>query len=145
MSNIQVLVSVADAKEEHGALGRDGDLVRLERNALCCLSGRCGVLLRRWEKGTLVVAVVQLLALVHGVSTLAIISSRRFMDSAAAMVFITHFRRCCDLTAIVWKTELCAMELWWTQRHRRKLIGGSVDDSQCELKPMSFAGTPVKF
>ena len=64
VANVQLLLCIADSGDEHGAMDRDGDVVRLKRKAICCLSGRPVVLCRsgnlgsmtlylRWEKGTI--------------------------------------------------------------------------------------------
>ena len=77
VSTLQVLVSITDSGDEHGAMSRDGDLARLKRDAVCCLSGAPVVLHRtgdlasmskylRWNKGDVVVAVVRIVDYVEG-------------------------------------------------------------------------------
>ena len=46
VSNVQLLLCIVDSGEEHGVLDRDGDIVRLKRNAICCLSGENVVISR---------------------------------------------------------------------------------------------------
>ena len=155
VTNLQVLVSIADTGEERGALEKDGDLVRLKRNAICCLSGKPVILHRtgdlssmgkylRWEKGTIVFTVVRLLKEMNGVPHLAIKGSWKFTDSASAQVFNSYFARYCDLTATVCAQEPLSMDNSWTPKRRRKeLINDG--DSQSEVTPISFTSTPIKY
>ena len=45
VTRLQVLLAMNDTGDEHGALERDNDLVRLKRRAVCCISGVSMVLL----------------------------------------------------------------------------------------------------
>ena len=134
---------------------RDGDLVRLKRKAICCLSGKMVVLSRsgntgsmskylRWEKDTIIFAVVRLLDRINDIPQLAIKGSREFADATAAQVFNAYFTRYCSLAANTETQTPLAMGNCWTPKRRRKEISED-GESQGSLTPQVFEATPVKF
>ena len=136
-------------------MDRDGDLVRLKRKAICCLSGKNVVLSRtgdlssmikylRWEKGTIICVVVRLLDCINDVPHLAIEGSRRFTDATAAHVFNAYFTRYCDLAANAETQTPLAMDNCWTPKRRRQELSDD-GDSQSSLTPLVFEATPLKF
>ena len=88
VASLQIFVAIADTGDEEGALTRDGNLVRLKRAAICCLTGTSVCLVRagelgnmnkyiRWNKGDLVFLVVRILEKIDGVWNLAIKGSKK--------------------------------------------------------------------
>ena len=155
VANLQVLLSIADTGEGRGASAKDGDLVRMKRKAICCLSGRPVVLLRSgdlasmskylcWEQGAIIFNVGRLRSLVEGVPHLAIKGSNRFPDPASAMVFNAYLTRYCDLTATVPEQKPSSMDHSWTPKRRRQELSDD-GDFQSQLTPMTSPPTPVKF
>ncbi len=155
VSSMQVLLCIADSGDEHGAMDRDDDLVRLKRKAICCLSGKPVVLCRtgnlasmskylRWEKGTIMFTVVRLLSIIDNVPHLGINGSNLFIDATAAHVFNAYFTTYCDHVASVSAKAPFSMDNSWTPKRRRKALSDD-GQSQSELTPMSVQGTPVKF
>ena len=125
MANVQLLLCIDDSGEEHGVMDRDGDIVRLKRKAICCVSGKNAVLSRtgdlssmskylRWEKGTIIFVVVRVLDCITEVPHLAIKGSKRFTDPTAAHVFNAYFTRYGDLAANAEKQTPLAMDNSWT-------------------------------
>ena len=136
-------------------MDRDGDLVRLSRKAICCLSGKPVVLTRtgelssmgkylRWEKGTIIFTVVRVLGVENDIPHLAIKGSRKFPDITSAHVFNAYFTRYCDLVANVSAQEPFSMDNSWTPKRRRQALSED-GDSQASLTPQVFQATPVKF
>ena len=136
-------------------MDRAGNLVRLKRKAVCCVSGKNVVLSRagdlssmskylRWEKGTIIFVVVRLLDIIDGVPHLGIKGSKRFADAASAQVFNTYFKRYCELAANAEGQTPLAMGNSWTPKRRRKQLSEE-GDSQSPMTPQVFEGTPLPF
>ena len=136
-------------------MDRDGDLVRLKRKVICCLSGENVVLSRtgdlssmskylRWEKDTIIFAVVRLLDRINDIPQLAIKGSRKIADTTAAQVFNAYFTRYCSLAANTETQTPLAMDNCWTPKRRRKEISED-GESQGSLTPQVFEATSVKF
>ena len=155
VASLQIFVAIADTGDEEGALTRDGDLVRLKRAAICCLTGTQVCLVRtgelgnmnkyiRWNKGDLVFLVVRILGKVDGVWNLAMKGSNKFGNDADAQIFNSYFTEYSELAAGIWKGAVLTMEHCWTPKRRRRALSEDAE-SRGELTPRSFEGTPVKF
>ena len=155
VANVQLLLCIVDSGDEHGVIDKDGDLVRLKRRAICALSGRNVIVSRtgdlnsinkylRWERGTVIFAVVRLLDCINDVPHLSIKGSRRFMDNKTAHVFNAYFSRYCELAANALAQQPLTMETSWTPKRRRQELSDD-GESQSSLTPLVFAATPLKF
>ena len=98
----------------------------------------------RWEKGTIMFAVVRLLDCINDVPHLAIKGSKRFTDTTAAHVFNTYFTRYCGLAANMETQTPLAMDNCWTPKRRRQELSDD-GESQSSLTPQVFEATPMKF
>ena len=152
VASLQIFVSIADTGDEEGALTRDGNLVRLKRAAICCLTGTSVCLICtgelggmnkyiRWNQGDLVFLVVRILEKVDGVWNFAIKGSKKFANDTDAQVFNSYFT---EYPASIWKKTPFAMDHSWTPKRRRKELSEDAE-SRGELTPRSLEGTPVKF
>ena len=93
VTNLQVMVTIADTGEEHGAMEKYDTLVRVKRAAICCMSGARAVLHRtgdlscmskylRWDQGNVLFMVVRILHQVNGVWHFAVKGSKKLPAQA---------------------------------------------------------------
>ncbi len=155
VANLQVMLTITDSGDEHGAMERDGELVRLTRAALCCLSGLPVILHRsgdlgcmskyiRWNKGDIIFMIVRILNNVDNTWHFAIKGSRKFQSEAAANVFNAYFAEYCSHAPSVGKMPPLSFEKAWTPKRRRQELSQDTS-SQSELTPRNFSPTPVRF
>ena len=159
VTTLQALVSITDTGDDHSAMSRDGDLVRLRRNALCCLSGSKIILHRtghlqsmskylRWNQGDVIFCVARILERDGETWHLAIKGSRKFTSKDSAEIFNTYFTEYVTLVQSFWTLEPLSIDHTWTPKRRRSEIMSpalSEADSQNLLTPRTFARTPLQF
>ena len=158
VKSMQVFISIKDTGEEHGAMSQDGDLVRLKRSAVCCLSGVNVVLHRtghlgsmskylRWNKGDVIFTVARILEYKDDTWHLAIKGARKFNADGTQEIFNAYFMEYVDFAKAVWKLEPLAINQAWTPKRRRtEITTPTPSDSQSQslLTPRTFLSTPIK-
>lgn len=155
VTNLQVMVTIADTGEEHGAMQKDDTLVRVKRSAICCMSGARVVLHRtgdlscmskylRWDQGNVLFMVVRILHQVNGVWHFAVKGSKKFASAGEATIFNTYFTQYCLTATSAFQQEPLVMEHGWTPKRRRKELSAD-SASRGELTPRTFESTPIKF
>ena len=155
VTNLQVMVTLADTGEEHGAMEKDDTLVRVRRAAICSMSGAPVVVHRtgdlgcmskylRWNKGDVLFMVVRILHQDSGVWHFAVKGSKRFADAGEATIFNTYFTQYCLTATSAFQQEPLVMEHGWTPKKRRRELSAD-SGSRGELTPRTFESTPIKF
>ena len=158
VKSVQVFISITDSGDEHGAMSRDGYLVRLRRSAVCCLSGAKVVLHRtgnlgsmskylRWDKGDVIFTVARILDYNDDTWHLAIKGARKFNDEGSQEIFNAYFIEYVAFAQAIWKLEPLAIDHSWTPKRRRTEIGTPTSpdpNSQSLLTPRTFPRTPIQ-
>ena len=156
-NTIQALLYIADTGEQNGSMQQDGDFVRLQRNAVCCLSG-APVLLHvtgalrslskyvRWTQRDVMFGVLRILSCNDGTWNLLLKGSQKFITSQEASVFNAYFTEYEQLTKAAFEKTPFAIDRQWTPKRRKQEILGMADSaSQTSFSPKTFVATPVKF
>ena len=158
VKSVQVFISITDGGDGHGAMSRDGDLVRLRRSAVCCLSGAKVVLHRtgnlesmskylRWDKGDFIFTVARILDYKDDTWHLAIKAARKFNADGSQEIFNAYFIDYVDFAQAICKLEPLAIDHSLTPKRRRTAIGSPTSpdpNSQSLFTPRTFPRTPIK-
>ena len=158
VKSVQVFISITDSGDAHGAMSRDGDLVRLRRSAVCCLSGAKVVLHRtgnlesmskylRWDKGDFIFTVARILDYKDDTWHLAIKGARKFNADGSQEIFNAYFIDYVDFAKAIWNLEPLAIDHSLTPKRRRTAIGSPTSpdpNSQSLFTPRTFPRTPIK-
>ena len=153
VTSLQVMVTIADTGEEHGAMEKDDTLVRVKRAAICCMSGAHVVLHRtgdlscmskylRWDQGNVLFMVVRILHQVNGVWHFAVKGSKN-ASAGEANIFNSYFTQYCLTATSAFQQEPLVMEHAWTPKRRRRELSAD-SGSRGELTPRTFESTPIK-
>ena len=156
-NTIQALLCIADTGDQNGSMQQDGDFVRLQRNAVCCLSG-APVLLHvtgalrslskyvRWNQGDVMFGVLRILSCNDGTWNLLLKACQKFITSQEAFVFNAYFTEYEQLTKAAFENTPFAIGRQWTSKRRKQELHGMEDSApQASFSPKNFEATPVKF